>query len=447
MTITASAQTTNNDDSCDIGTYPAATLLLPSFEVDAGTGRTTIFSITNVGPYPQIAKVTLWTDRAFPVISFNIFLTGYDFQTINLFDVIARGRIGAATGTGTSQPVAPNPAIGTRPRNNLANPNFAGNVSSECASGRLPGQLAAPLAVDLRAALTVGRSTGASISCDLNGEREIGNNHGANWAIGYATIDVVATCTTALPIDRNYFGEILFDNVLTGDYQHIDAILTTGNYALGSALVHIRAIPEGGGAGSVPTGVTSLPYTFYDRYTSRATDRKIDRRQPLPATFAARWISGSSAAFATCYKIWREGMLDAEARCDEYFRNGDIPHADIVRFDERENAMIVGPILIGPPLPVPRFSATQSVSPMNSTSFPANTSTDVGGWMYFNLNNGGAAAGARYGSRNVSQNWVATSFFAEGRFGVEQDATALGNGCSPPTAVNKTKNIGPAPNN
>ena len=113
-------------------------------------------------------------------------------------------------------------------------------------------------------------------------------------------------------------------------------------------------------------------------------------------------------------------MLDAEARCDEYFRNGDIPHADIVRFDERENAMIVGPILIGPPLPVPRFSATQSVSPMNSTSFPANTSTDVGGWMYFNLNNGGAAAGARYGSRNVSQNWVATSFFAEGRDGTRQ---------------------------
>ena len=31
--------TTNNDDSCDIGAAPAATLLLPYFEVDLGIRR------------------------------------------------------------------------------------------------------------------------------------------------------------------------------------------------------------------------------------------------------------------------------------------------------------------------------------------------------------------------------------------------------------------------
>src|SRR5512142_3069281 len=84
--------TTNNDDSCDIGTAPAATLLLPYFQVDlgtAGTGRTTIFSVTNVSPYSQIAHVTVWTDWSYPVLDFNIFLTGYDVQPINLYDVIA----------------------------------------------------------------------------------------------------------------------------------------------------------------------------------------------------------------------------------------------------------------------------------------------------------------------------------------------------------------------
>src|SRR5512138_869711 len=73
--------TTNNDDSCDIGVAPAATLLLPFFQVDlgtAGTGRTTIFSVTNVSPYAQIAHVTVWTDWSFPVLDFNLFLTGYD---------------------------------------------------------------------------------------------------------------------------------------------------------------------------------------------------------------------------------------------------------------------------------------------------------------------------------------------------------------------------------
>ena len=42
--------TTNNDDSCDIGVAPAATLLLPYFEVDLDdpAGETTLFTITNV---------------------------------------------------------------------------------------------------------------------------------------------------------------------------------------------------------------------------------------------------------------------------------------------------------------------------------------------------------------------------------------------------------------
>jgi len=86
--------TTNNDDSCDISTAPAATLLLPYFEVDINaqqtTAQTTLFTITNVTHIPQIAHVTVWTDLSYPVLDFNIFLTGYDVQGINLYDVIAR---------------------------------------------------------------------------------------------------------------------------------------------------------------------------------------------------------------------------------------------------------------------------------------------------------------------------------------------------------------------
>src|SRR5436305_15102485 len=97
---------TNNDDSCDIASAaPAATLLLPYFEVDinsqATTAQTTLFTITNVTQIPQIAHVTVWTDLSFPVLDFNIFLTGYDVQGINLYDVIARGFVVNNT-TGTS---------------------------------------------------------------------------------------------------------------------------------------------------------------------------------------------------------------------------------------------------------------------------------------------------------------------------------------------------------
>src|SRR3954453_5673119 len=113
--------TTNNDDSCDIGVAPAATLLLPYFEVDI-TNRTqnTLFTITNVSRLPQIAHVTVWTDWSFPVLDFNIYLTGYDVQGISMNDVLT-GTVGASTGTGPTQAVSP---LGSLSSGFTNNPNF-----------------------------------------------------------------------------------------------------------------------------------------------------------------------------------------------------------------------------------------------------------------------------------------------------------------------------------
>src|SRR2546422_8844324 len=63
---------TNNNDTCDIGVTPAATLLLPYFEVDVvsaqGVSQNTIFTLTNTSRYPQIAHVVVWTDWSYPVL-------------------------------------------------------------------------------------------------------------------------------------------------------------------------------------------------------------------------------------------------------------------------------------------------------------------------------------------------------------------------------------------
>ena len=93
--LPALGATRNNDDSCDIGVAPAATLLLPYFEVDLDSqdGERTIFTITNVTNADRIARVTLWTDWAFPVLTFNVPLTGYGVQSISLYDVLDRGAI------------------------------------------------------------------------------------------------------------------------------------------------------------------------------------------------------------------------------------------------------------------------------------------------------------------------------------------------------------------
>ena len=76
---------------CAVDNVPAATLLLPYFEVDlaSAAGRTTLMSITNASAQATLAHVVLWTDYAVATFVFDVYLTGFDVQTINLRDVLA----------------------------------------------------------------------------------------------------------------------------------------------------------------------------------------------------------------------------------------------------------------------------------------------------------------------------------------------------------------------
>jgi len=206
----ANAATTNNDDSCDIALLPAATLLLPYFEVDVAAPQSTI-------------------------------------------------------------------TPGSRSLPNDANPNFAPTAAAECTlnGGPIPSSILQSVA----GALTRGTVAGC-------GAANIGLVHAL--ATGYATIDVVKSCGFALPNTPGYYDDLLYDNVLTGDYQSINPSQTTGNYAGGNPLVHIRAIPEGGAAGAVVA--TNLPFTFYDRYTPRAARCAGDGSPPAAARRVQRTL-------------------------------------------------------------------------------------------------------------------------------------------------------------
>jgi hypothetical protein len=76
---------------CTLDNVPAATLLLPYFEVDTAdpNGRTTLMAINNASARATLAHVVLWTDLGIPTLSFDIYLTGYDVQSINLRDIFA----------------------------------------------------------------------------------------------------------------------------------------------------------------------------------------------------------------------------------------------------------------------------------------------------------------------------------------------------------------------
>ncbi len=465
---TGSPSTTSNDDSCDIAVQPAATLLLPYFEVEFGSpqtkARTTLFTIQNVSSVPQIAEVTLWTDYGYPALQFPIYLTGYDVQSINLYDVFARAIIAPSPtlpngGTSINTVVPINPTKGTQP--GPPNPNFLSDVGKTCAN--LAGEFPPSLLRDIQHLFTVGVPVGDTVGCPPpaltfppTSATPVGGTH--SNAIGYITIDVVATCQQVQPMSKVYFANnLLYDNVLTGDYQ----IVTRGdkNYAQGGPMVHIRAVPEGGPAGA--STLTNLPYTFYDRYTTGFFfNRAIDRRQPLPSTFAPRYIQGAGGV-NTALRIWREGVLSGDAACGDYLKNSNMAVTEIARFDEHENATVstgCPTATCAPPL------GTQTTLTIDTSSqlFPPQPAllTDQAGWIYMNLNNGGSDAysvgittglardfrtntSTRTGLRQ-SQNWVITTTFADPSFATEATAVSLGNGCSPSPV--RGAQIGPAAN-
>src|SRR5688572_15616326 len=185
-----SPATTNNDDSCDISVAPAATLLLPYFEVaEDRAGETTLFTITNVSQYPQIAHVVLWTDYSYPVIDFNIYLTGFDVQSINLFDLIWRedqGVIAPASGpkevgTGTG----PSTGTGTGDFDELE--PGSGMLVGGCSS--LTGFIPEFYQTRMQTAFTEGFVAGVPGDSDFPACDNVGGEHPN--AVGYATIDVV----------------------------------------------------------------------------------------------------------------------------------------------------------------------------------------------------------------------------------------------------------------
>ena len=427
------AASVHNDDSCDVGVFPAATLLLPYFEVDitsrAGTGETTLFTVTNVTNLPQAVQVTLWTDYDYPVMTFNLFLTGYDVQSINLYDVIARGL--SAPDDGTGYDVSP---VGELSGDEVDQVPFDNPVLAERTCVDLPVRLPSALVTRMQAAFTTGKvpASGNAPACNTAGGAH------AN-AVGYATIDVVGACDPRLPTEPAYYANFIrFDNVLGGDYMQING---DEDFAQGSPMVHIRAIPEGGRASvrlNDPAYTVDFERTFYARFQSAAAP-KLDARQPLPSTFSARWISGGPTGFETYYKIWREARTSPDTACSA-LPNRLNGVTDLVRFDEEENPETLAPCghICFPIL----VSSSAKIAADNPSTFPANTIEAPAGWMYMNLDwaNDGIA----------TQNWVVSSMRAEDRFSVDVDALPLGNGCSDPVgpsnAVGGTAPIGPAPN-
>ena len=392
---------------CTIDDVPAATLLLPYFEVDLNNpnGINTLFSINNASATAVLAHVVLWSDLSVPTFDFNIYLTGYDVQTVSIRDIF-NGTVPrtASAGQDPGDTISPHGAFSQ-------DINFA-----SCAGQLPPPAVPASFVTHLRASHT------GLFSAILNGCA--GRAFGDNIARGYVTVDTVNNCTLRFPGDAGYFasggtGDATNQNVLWGDYFYVNS---GENFAQGETLAHVEA------SATNPETSVAGQYTFYGRYVNWTA---ADNREPLSTNFAARYINGGAFTGGTDYIVWRDSKVDQNA-----FKCGALPawyplgEEQIVIFDEQETPELQQVPPFSPPPPgdflIP-FPAESQRTAVDGEDFPV--SFDFG-WIFMNLNTTVAAAGSNPPEDPAAaQAWVTVVMDASGRFSVGFDAIQLDSAC------------------
>ncbi len=383
------------DGNCRVADQPAATLLFPYFEVDLADpeGQQTLISINNASSRSTLARVVLWTDWSVPTLAFDIYLTGYDLQTLNLRDLFAQAAL-PVTGPDASN-------VGSLSAD--ATPTlFVG-----CGSAG-PEGVAAPLTplevAQLRAAHT-GQPIGTSLPQQCAGSGSLG----PNVATGYITVDTVNRCsprtvgtTDNTPVASNYFakrgtGLASDENVLWGDYYYINSRRNTSD---GQSAVSIVADPDFFAGGE---------YTFYGRYN--AFDGRDDR-VPLSSLYYSRYVDGGPFSGGTDLVVWRDNRRATAPTytCGTAPSWAPLGEMQLVFFDEEENPM---EILRGNAFPL----ATQKVH-MGTTALPAPHDF---GWLMADL---------WHGDSTHAQGWVSTIMSAEGRFSVGNGALRADDLCN-----------------
>ncbi len=340
-------------EMCALDAVPAATLLLPYFEVDldAVPEVTTVFTVHNAFDTATIAHVSIWTDWSQPVLDFDIFLTGYDAQSVDLRDMLIDGNLPVTADLQGDLATSPNAA------GRAADPTSScDGTDDSCSPHGRPswdasfdaGAISVPGVEDcidifpffINPLLTGSRLQ--SVRDKLTGQPNFGTcygaDHGDNRARGYVTIDNADACSLIFPSDPGYFGDGVEPGVasnvnqLWGDWSLIDSqnLLT---YAV-DPLIHIEA-DDAFDSSSTPTN-----YTFYGRYTQ--AEGGIDNREPLGSAWSFSYFN-SGPELVTDLIVWRDSTADNQDSGGYACGSGPdwqpLDQTQVVCFDQIENAV------------------------------------------------------------------------------------------------------------
>lgn len=307
---------------CAFDPVPAATLLFPFVAFDYNNpidGTTTLFSITNVSNEAQIVHVTLWTDDSVAVLDFNIVLSGYDVQTLNIRDILINGLLPVTvTANQTGYPVINGPIPSddgpVEPPVGLPDSDGTNTLRTRCNPTdhpSYPGLYTTPIdQVTLAVLQSFLQTTQVVVKGHSNcaGTRytlvpddwwQLRDDTEPTWM--YITADVVQTCNKFFPdVDAEYWDdEVRYDNVLIGDMLWVDA---AARYSEADNAVHIEA--DTNLAAVVFPDADGNPHSFYYRY-STLKDNTNDYREPLPTAWAFRYVGAGIPDFDTYIRVWK----------------------------------------------------------------------------------------------------------------------------------------------
>jgi hypothetical protein len=444
---------------CAFDNVPSATLLFPFVAynyTEEAEGPNTFFSVTNTSSEATIAHVTLWTDFSLPILDFNILLTGYDVQVLNIRDILQGGDLpvtvlaGHTTDEGIIDqgPVSENNPISPY---DLVNPDTPEPTLVLAQAGRCddddlgyPGDYGEGVIDNntlgyfeglLKASQTLPRFYS---NCDGGQYDNPGlpstfldrTEDDDSWM--YITVDVVDDCNLFFPDEVEYWSgdRVRFDNVLIGDVQWVN---NTDRFSEASNAVHLEANVN---LDFITTETVPLRgASFYHRYNFLADLR--DYREPLPSAWAFRYTNSEDLGLATYIRAFKASTLSAEGLLDLEFGDGDLFNAPTemtalnclaytyYAWDEDENVTTteLPPWSGGPG----NERAFLNLLPLETQEIPvADFQLDFdNGWMLFVWPPSNVLPDAPY--TDWWQTWMGVKFVLEGSYSAFMEGAVMAN--------------------
>ncbi|HEY1252629.1 MAG TPA: hypothetical protein VGH97_15725 [Thermoanaerobaculia bacterium] len=399
--------------TCTIDQRPAATLLVPYFQVsyDADgnlnpSGNDTIVTIANASAAPMIAHVNVFDRQSQLVLDFNIALTPFDVQAMRMSDILAGSLPDTVNGSGedacqvnVNASVYPDPDGFLRVRPLVPATGQDNTQATTDYNAPFPG---------------LGLPEALRTNCDGG----LDDN-----AIGYIIIDHANYCNLSDPTDPNYYyndaigmennlwGEIIFTSGTGIPTYAMSTVNIEADASIGDAAL-LDALPVRSFDARYWDPLDEFPPTGCPNCNQANPENDLlqrapwdvgfgDQREPLGLRWAARWFD-AGASLTTNFRVWRASTA--------FNGNCDVEEAIVtLRFyDEDENT--TGQGRCPSPCTNPTFNFPLETQQRNIVDFARPTGA-IAGWVqldFLDLSGGGTI---------LDQSWVDYSF--EGALALE----------------------------